>query len=414
MNCRMDRTKLNIGAYILNGNARDEAHIKDVRDCGIDFITCFGKSNNTLDLDLMYKYNVGVIQTGTLPGWWGGDGNNAGTMAKTNPIEKYEEAAKTFIDHPAIWGLDVGDEPSALDFPHYGKVVAAVNRLFPRQFPYLNLYPNYASVSKNNAEQTVNQLGTPTYAEHIEEYIKNVPTDYICYDYYMYSCSPAGAMENLQIVADACRRTGRSMWIVLQVNSVDPNVYTSLNRLRYQAYSAMAFGAENIIWACWSPGWWEHNVLDAEGNKTEQYDKLKVANADIHAIGPNYMKYRCVSTYFAGYPEGHADIAKIKNYLTPVQSFSTGIFKDVTPDAPVIAGQMTARNADGTGALFLCAADDCRDEHPGVVNVTFTLQEGYRAEITTKDGTFGLLPDENGTYHVAIPSCDAALVEAKY
>ena len=35
---RMDRSKLNIGAYILQGNSRSEAHIKDVADCGIDFM----------------------------------------------------------------------------------------------------------------------------------------------------------------------------------------------------------------------------------------------------------------------------------------------------------------------------------------------------------------------------------------
>ena len=31
----------------------------------------------------------------------------------------------------------------------------------------------------------------------------------------------------------------------------------------------MAFGAENIIWACYTAGWWQANqVLDSQGNKT--------------------------------------------------------------------------------------------------------------------------------------------------
>lgn len=220
MNKRMDRSRLNIGAYILQPYARTEAHIRDVADCGIDFIVCM--DNDRAALDLFHKYGMGAIVSGIVPGWWGGDGNNAGKLAAWNPMEKYRTAAATFEDHPAIWGIDVGDEPSALDFPYYGRVIDYVNAAFPNQFAYLNLYPNYASVSQNNAEETVNQLGTPTYAEHIQRYCECVPSDYLCYDFYLYSINVTKHYENLCTVADACRNTGRSMWIILQVNSVDP------------------------------------------------------------------------------------------------------------------------------------------------------------------------------------------------
>jgi hypothetical protein len=36
----MDRKRLNIGAYILQPYARTERHIKEIADCGIDFIVC--------------------------------------------------------------------------------------------------------------------------------------------------------------------------------------------------------------------------------------------------------------------------------------------------------------------------------------------------------------------------------------
>ena len=41
MNTRMDRTKLLIGTYILQPYAQSEAHVRDVHEAGIDFITCF-------------------------------------------------------------------------------------------------------------------------------------------------------------------------------------------------------------------------------------------------------------------------------------------------------------------------------------------------------------------------------------
>ena len=153
MNKRMDRNRLNIGVYHLKPYARTEAHIKDLADCGIDFVVCM--DNDRPALDLFHKYGVGAIVSGIVPKWWGGFGNNAGKLAETNPMETYEAAAKAFADHPAIWGIDVGDEPSALDFPYYGRVMDYLDRAFPNQFPYLNLYPNYASVSQNTADAII-------------------------------------------------------------------------------------------------------------------------------------------------------------------------------------------------------------------------------------------------------------------
>ena len=126
MNRRMDRTKLNIGAYILQPYARSEEHIKNLKESGTDFIVCM--ENDRDALDLFEKYNLGAVVTGVLPAWWGGDGEKAGKLSEINPIEKYKEASANFIDHPAIWGIDMGDEPSALDFPYYGKVINKCER----------------------------------------------------------------------------------------------------------------------------------------------------------------------------------------------------------------------------------------------------------------------------------------------
>lgn len=408
MNKRMDRNRLNIGAYHLRPYARTEAHVKDVADCGIDFVVCM--DNDRPALDLFHKYGVGAIVSGIVPGWWGGDGSNAGKLAKTNPMEKYEAASASFVDHPAIWGIDVGDEPSALDFPYYGKVIDYVNRAFSNQFAYLNLYPNYASVSGNNAQETVNQLGTATYAEHIRRYCECVPSDYLCYDFYLYSINVAKHYENLRVVADACRNTGRSMWIVLQVNSHRPEEWISENNLRFQAYTSMAFGAENIIWACYTAGWWHNQVLDDQGNQTEQYGKLKRVNAQIRTIADEYMKYRRVSTHFVGY-QGHPDMNCVQQET--VESLSTGVFFDVESDngAPVLVGEMVSRTNDGSAALMICAADDPYEKEPKEYQVTFRAPnrciralggEGYRT-----------VTDLGGVYAVTVRSNEGVLITAR-
>ena len=408
-NSRMDRSRLNIGAYHLQKYAWSDAHVRDVAECGIDFLICI--PNDKELLDRFQKHHVGAIVSGAVPGWWGGDGKNAGTMQKTNPLAVYDERAKSFIDHPAIWGIDIGDEPSALDFPHYGKVFQRVDSLFPNQFPYLNLYPNYASVSQNTAEQTVNQLGTPTYREHIAEYCRNVPADYLCYDFYLYSINVPLAYENLRVVADACVGTGRSMWIVLQVNSNKEDKWITENELRFQAYTAMAFGAETITWACYTAGWWHNQVLDAKGEKTQQYDKLRRVNAELHRLGPSYMKYRRTRTDFVSF-QGTKWLEGVGQKT--LSDFSNGVFEGLrcSDHSPLVVGTMLSRTGNGNQALFVCAADDPYDEYPTNHTLTFRA-DGWRISACGGEGPVKVNVGADGTYSIDLRSNQGILIEAE-
>lgn len=417
MNTRMDRNVFHIGAYLLQPEARTKAHIRDIAECGLDLIVCLnltrkedGLGFDTGVLDLFSRYGLGCIASGILPGWWGGDGENAGQLCRTNPLSAYEAAADSFSDHPAIWGIDMGDEPSALDFPYYGKIAETVGRRFPGRFGYLNLYPNYASVAGNTGEQTRNQLGTATYGEYIDAFVKNVPTDYICYDFYPYALRNLCRMyENFRIVSDACRRTGRAFWFVPQVNSDKEKEHTSENRLRFQAFTAMAYGAVCLFWACWSGGWWYHNVLDGQGNRTEQYEKLKTVNGEIRCIAGEYMKYRSVSTHLIGF-ENDETMTGYTDKLLPF--LSAGHFTDVHGEngEKLVVGYMEAKNGEGE-ALMIAASDDPYDENERELTVVFCA-EGCTVRAIDGSGNDSIVMDENGCYSLKVRSNGGVLITA--
>ena len=404
---RMDRSKLNIGVYHLRPYARTEAHIRDLADCGIDFVICM--ENDRPALDLFSKYGVGAIVSGIVPGWWGGDGDNAGKLSETNPISKYEEAAASFQDHPAIWGIDIGDEPSALDFPYYGTVLRRVEELFPNQFAFINLYPNYASVSQNTAAQTKSQLGTPTYAEHIRKYCEYVPADYISYDFYYKNVGVALDYSNLRVVSDACRQTSRGMWVTVQVNSYDPKVWITENELRFQAYSALAFGAENLTWACYTAGWWTNQVVDENGVKTQQYNKLKKINAELHAIGGDYMRYSSKSTTFVGFDGTDMLDGTGEKSL---KAYNDEVFSDLSAGCPLLVGEMVARDGGKDKALFVCVADDPFDKALKMRNLRFKAP-GREVSVKSGDSYLPMRRDADGWYECAVSSCQGILIEAK-
>jgi len=405
---RMNRDKFNIGVYHLKPYARTEAHVKDLADCGVDFVICM--EYDIPALDLFSKYNVGAIVSGIVPGWWGGDGDNAGKMRENNPMSKYEEAAAGFKDHPAIWGIDVGDEPSALEFPYYKEVITRVEELFPNQFAFLNLYPNYASVSQNTAEQTKSQLGTPTYEEHIARYCELVPTDYISYDFYYKNVGVALDYKNLRVVSDACRSTGRDMWVTVQVNSYDPEVWIKPDELRFQAFSALAFGTVNLTWACYTAGWWDNQVLDENGEKTQQYDKLKKVNSELHMIGKRFIKYSNKSVSFVGTNwKGTLDDTGEK----AIQKYSDDVFSDLSAsgNCPLIVGKMTARDGSSDKALFICVADDPFDEAPARHTLRFRA-DGKEVSVLGGEGYLPMRRDAEGWYECVVNSCQGVLIEA--
>ena len=284
MSQRMKKNQLNIGVHHLHHYARTEEHIRDVVAAGVEFVTELDCGDRK-SFDLFAKYGLGVIVTGVIPKWGGGGYGYVGRMQEKFPPEVYAEGMKNYVDHPAFWGVYFCDEPNAADFRYMGEMVEYVNSHSTDISAYLNLYPNYAQVSQNTEKIIESQLGTPSYEEYIEQYCKYIPTDYISFDYYAYgrglrytkdepNPGMAYLYENLRVVANACRATGRSLWFIGQVNSYFPEIFTSTNQIRMQAFAAMAFGVENIQWGCYTAGWWHNQVLD----KTEEFSYFYMDN----------------------------------------------------------------------------------------------------------------------------------------
>ena len=405
---RMDRSRLNIGAYILQGNSRSEAHIKDVADCGIDFMMYM--NNDTAALNLFSKYGVGAILVGTVPLWWGGFGDNAGTLQTQHPLSEYEAGAAKFTDHPAIWGICIVDEPSCLDFPYIGEVTIRMEELFPNQFTHINLHPIYAPGPRTGNDPAKGALGTASYQDYIDQYCKYVPTDFISYDFYYQNGGVQQDYANMRIVSEACRRTGRSMWVTVQVNSAKLEEWISENQLRFQAYSAMAYGAENITWACYCFGWWYNQVLYGDGTKTQQYDKLKKVNAEIHTLGDNYMKYRNDSTYCIGFT-GIAATMIEGSGMENSDSYDDGVFSDIQSECPLLVGKMSARNGGRKRALFICPAGDPYDI--GDLSFTLRFKSRRRVRITGGNGPIPAKRKCGGWYEIPIKPNQGLLIETR-
>ena len=402
--------ELILGTYILAPNAQNERCVKELAECGIDLVVCF-TPNGTEVLDLFAKYGIGCILTGLLPGWWGGNHEN-GAMAEKLPLSLYTEAASRFADHPAVWGIDIGDEPSALDFEHLGKAVSLCKRLFPKQMIYLNLFPNYAAVATNTEDVVASQLGCASYEEHIRRYAEKIPLDYISYDNYVYSHTadkPGGMFDNFRIVADACARTGKSFWYIPQVNTRQPERDITANCLRYQAYLALAYGACAINWACWSKGWWEKNVLDENGEKTAQYDRLREVNLELKAFWEHLRRFRRTDTRLLGFEK--APDFSLYPSLLPAASLDLGFVRDLKTEkgADLAVGIFRAEDKSAENALLVVNCSDFRDLAPAEHTVTFR-SDSRSVRLIAASGSIPLERTDDGAFRFVLGTCRAVLL----
>ena len=391
------------GYYRTNPKVCTERHVLEMKEAGIDFVSDVEVSNRQF-LDLLHRHGISAVALQAVGYWCGGNGSRAGKMPEVYPRDRYEMQIQDFkngCDHPAIIGHMLSDEPSASDMEYIGEITSLLKSRMPEKFVYVNLYPCYASVDENTSSQKISQLGCSSYDEYVDTYCRTIPLGYISFDHYPYFGEDETTLSklpryygNFKTVADACRRTGRALWYDPQVNS-RPGVSRTLSRnnLRFQAGVALAFGVETLVWECWCPGWWTNNVYTADGEKTEQYDKLKDVNLELRMLVPHYMRFRNVATHFVGKWRQGAELAQ--HGIHTVVSCDTGFFRRIeTPDeSPLLVGEMFSRQeGDPDRALLVFAAGDpvdvCRRPH----EIRFAVKAGRPSVV----GPFGPIECQRG------------------
>jgi len=293
-----------IGLFLFDKALWSDKGVCQAAGTGADFFVTTESSEPLYRL--CEKYGLGIISSSnTSPGWWGGDGKNAGGYATHFPVERLDEIQKNYPQSPALWGDYPVDEPNAKDFAHIDKVLKRYGELFPDKLPFLNLYPSYGSLPKNTSAEIAAQLGNGTYAGHIGQYIQEIDLPYICFDYYPFTGTSVflSYLENLDVVARACRRSKKEMWVIIQAGAWKAEEMPKGHQIDWQVYVCLAYGARALIYANYSKGWWHEATAcaDPDGNPTPTYGYVKSINSVLHSpLGPAFLEYMHIHTEVCG------------------------------------------------------------------------------------------------------------------
>jgi hypothetical protein len=204
--------------------------------------------------------------------------------------------------HPAVFGYYLRDEPPASFFSGLAKVSALIRELAPDKWPYINLFPNYA---------TAGQLAAPDYAAYLDQFIAACKPTTLSYDHYALLDNDSlreGFWLNLEQLAAASKKHGIPFWnIVLTVAHFNYRELAPAD-LRFQAYSTLLYGGRGISYFTYvapSVGNYRMAPIDQFGNPTETWNALRNTNLQVLKLAPTFLQLRWDDTYhFGAVPAG--------------------------------------------------------------------------------------------------------------
>ena len=193
-------------------------------------------------------------------------------------------------DGPACWGYKLRDEPNAADFPALRERVDAIRKTRPGKLAYINLFPNYAN------EQ---QLGTPTYDEHVARFVEEVGVDVLSMDHYpLFKPGSDGRdnyCANLAVMREYSIERDIPFWNFFNTMPYGPHTDPTEAQLRWQIYTSITYGAKGVLYFCYyTPLSHEFPkggaIITRDDRRTRHYDQAKRINAAIRNLGPTLMQ----------------------------------------------------------------------------------------------------------------------------
>ena len=301
-----------------------EARYKELADAGFNLVIGTSGANVVEQLALCNRLGLKAIP------------NSAGPDAP-------------WLDDPACWGTLLTDEPNASAFPELAKQAAAIREKHPGRFGYINLFPTYA---------TPEQLGNPTYDEHLAKFVAQVKPEVLSMDHYPLMSPTAdgrnGYCQNLEFMRLHSVSAKIPFWNYFQAMPFANHPDPTEAQLRWQVFTSVAYGAKGVLYFCyWTPGKGAGGegefpkggaIITAEGRRTRHYDEARRINAELRQFGPVLMN--CTGT-------GVRRFATTNHVAPPADGFPLRSVASVGTDAPseFVVGALS--HQDGRRAVMV-------------------------------------------------------------
>jgi len=255
--------------YSIPANETSNARYQEMKDAGITYQLHSYSNINEMQkvLDLAAKLGIKIVVS--CP------------ELKTDP----EGTVKRFMNHPAVAGYHLMDEPAIGLFPMLSDWANKIQSVDKKHFCYINLYPNVVDSVR---------LGTADYRKYVHDCANDLPVQFLSFDYYpvLKDRLAESWFENLEVVSDEAKKANKPFWAFALTTNYDDAKVTpqTLASIRLQVYANLAYGAQGIeyftYWSATSINAASSEdqrgaLITASGKRTVVYDRVKQVSEEI-------------------------------------------------------------------------------------------------------------------------------------
>jgi hypothetical protein len=244
-----------------------------------------------------------------------------------------EKTVRRFINHPALAGYFLRDEPVYKDFAELGDWAKKIEAIDKNHFCFVNLI---ASINTTKTEA----LGTSSYAEYVNTFATEVPSQLLSFDFY--PILTEGIHESwyagLDVFSTEAKKLGKPFWafgLASSYNELHP--IPTLPALRLQLYSNLAYGAQGLeYWAYWMSQGLRCAPIGLDGKRTVVYDRIKAVNSEIRNLSGVFVGAKVVSVRHTGVviPKGTSQLTTLPSAIKVFETEGIGAVVSILENGP--------------------------------------------------------------------------------
>ncbi|MBE6688608.1 MAG: hypothetical protein E7588_04930 [Ruminococcaceae bacterium] len=412
----LNEGKLIFGAYtpFIYDFDTIEQQAKDMADAGINFAVLehkfddFTAEQKRAVFDILGKYNIdGVYFDQDIMKRVEVLGSDAAQMFDAPKAEN----ANFYKDSKGFGGHMFVDEPGTEHFPELGKTVAAYQKMFPGKCPYINLLPMYANRAQLTGGAWMSKIeyfdtSSATFQKYLDEYVKYVPTDYICTD--IYPCHVDGEgnrvtynnyVKSIEITADTAKKAGKDFWCCIQTATWSSNIRVpNESDYRWQVYTLLSYGVKAFIYYIYAQRPKHFGMcVNEDLSKNEMYNISKRVTSELKRFEDVYLKYENLGAYSHNYSEAvpYLRMDNPYNGESPV--------KEIICDDPLLVGVFKEKKGNSKAFTLVNMSELAKDKtvnaklkingkvtayYAGIPCTIYPIDGYYNFTLTTGDGIF--------------------------
>lgn len=370
-----------ISAWCTSGDSFDtERQVKEAAEAGFTKVNV-AASGDSASLDMMKWcaiYDLQIL-------WTGFASDGIFDDANYPSIKKY-------FDAPHVWGFYLRDEPNSSLFPVLKESVEAFAKCSDK-VAFINIFPMYAN------EQ---QLGNPTYSEHVVQFLDTVMPKWTSVDIYPLNVDGLydGYCKNLDEFATPCRERGIPFSVYLQSVSFASSKRTPSRRdLEWQTWCIKSFGSDEAIYFTYMTPYssaedFKDALIDHDLEKTNRWFYAQSVNAEFSVYDEPFSRYKRNLGAFSLNADGKSKFLKFET-----QYDASGFIKEIVTDNPLLIGCF--EGDDGSHAFTVVNCNDLQQEEKAELKInagaSLTVWQNGNASILNPDSEgFITLTLDNG------------------